>query len=118
MLEGFEDYTYELDKNEKELLPFFVEGLKVRVGKEKAITNKAMRAILNAKDIVIADSRVRKIINHIRRHDLVPGLIATSKGYYVSINKDEVIMYIKCLLSRENAVCTIRGMIQKYLGTL
>ena len=69
MINGFEGYTDELSDHEKELLPAFIAGLKTKIGKENAITNKAIQKAFQENDkwnISIPDARVRKIINFIR----------------------------------------------------
>jgi hypothetical protein len=103
MIEGFEKYTEELSEDEKALLPSFVRGLKGKKGKQNAITNKAIQAAFQAHEkwqIKIPDARVRKIINHIRVNGLVKGLCASSKGYYVASNQQELEEYLEGLSQR------------------
>ena len=42
--------------------------------------------------------RIRKIINHIRLNGLVPGLMATSEGYYIATTPEELDEYMKACL--------------------
>lgn len=101
MITGFTHQTEPLNEVEKELLPKFIIGLQKRVGAENAITNDAIRkAFKENAQINIPDSRVRKIINHIRINGLVPLLCANSKGYYVAKNGQEINSYIKGLNER------------------
>lgn len=105
MLSQFEDYTQELSKEEKKILPIVVNGLKKCIGKEKAYTNKAItQAIKMRYHIKVSDARLRKIIQYIRTKDLVPLLIASSKGYYVSNDKEEIREYINSLNQRLNSI--------------
>ena len=105
MLNHFEDYTQELSKEEKRILPIVVNGLKKCTGKHKAFTNKSItKAIENRYDIKVSDARLRKIIQYIRNNDLVPLLIASSKGYYVSNDKEEIRDYINSLNQRLNSI--------------
>ena len=64
----------------------------------------------------IDEIRVRKLINHIRVNGLVNCLIATSKGYYRAINKDEICEYIASLKSREDAIRAVRRSLEKQAG--
>jgi hypothetical protein len=48
------------------------------------------------------------MIQFIRSNDLVVGLIATSKGYYVAKTVEEIEFWINSLKSRENAIRNIR----------
>lgn len=103
MIEGFEKYTEELSEDEKALLPAFVAGLKSKKGKANAITNKAIQAAFQANEkwqMKIPDARVRKIINHIRVNGLVNGLCASSNGYYVAADQNELKEYLDGLRQR------------------
>jgi hypothetical protein len=61
----------------------------------------------------ITDARVRKLINHIRVHDLVPCLIATSQGYYIAESEQELKEYEASLLGCEEAIRNVRLSIQR-----
>ena len=106
MITGFEEQTKPLTDQEREvfLLPI-INGLRVKVGKEKAVTNKDIVRGLKANcDIKIGEARVRKMINYIRNNDIIPCLIATSKGYYIAETKDEMLDYIDSLYGRVEAI--------------
>jgi hypothetical protein len=100
MIKNFETVTHELTDKEAQLLPMFIKGLQTKVGKENAITNKRMRERLEAHGISVPDSRVRKIINHIRINGLVKCLCSTSKGYFVAKDEQEVKDYLEGLGQR------------------
>ena len=106
MITGFEEQTEPLTDQEREVfLPPIIKGLRVKVGKEKAVTNKDIVRGLKANcDIKICEARVRKMINHIRNNDIIPCLIATSKGYYIAETKDEMLDYIGSLYGRVEAI--------------
>ena len=115
MINGFQEQTEPLTEYEEtQLLPQIVRGLSLKVGKNNAVTNTAivrgMKANLNLK---VTEPRVRKIINHIRIHDLVPCLIATSQGYYVAESEQELKDYEESLLGREEAIHSVRMSIQR-----
>lgn len=106
MITGFEEQTEPLTDQEREVfLPPIIKGLRVKVGKEKAVTNKDIVRGLKANcDIKIGEARVRKMINYIRNNDIIPCLIATSKGYYIAETKDEMLDYIDSLYGRVEAI--------------
>ena len=103
MIIGFTTETEPLNDDERKLLPQFVNGLRTKIGKEKAITNKEIRAKFKERGVSIPDSRVRKIINHIRINGLVELLCASSKGYYIAKNDKEINEYMIGLKSRIEA---------------
>ena len=119
MLKGFESHTEPLTNYEiNEILPRMIGGLSRRLGIEQAISNRQIIEILRNKGLSTTDARIRKIINYIRVNDLVPGLIAASKGYYVSKNPKEIRGYIQTLAGREQAIRAIRVKTEKYLDSI
>lgn len=119
MIIGFEDLTYDLTEIEQQvLLPIIIRGLLKKNGKEHAVTNKSIVAGMEKRGYKITDIRVRKIINYIRVKNLIPGLLASSKGYYVSTDPQEVAKYIQSLRERNNQVERIIEVMQQYLNTL
>lgn len=108
MIKGFDRETQPLTEYELGvLLPLLIEGLQTKLGRENAVTNKH---IVNAlKDAYkLNEARVRKIINHIRTNDLVPGLIATSEGYFIATTEAELLEYEESLKGREDAIREVR----------
>jgi len=119
MLTGFENQTYELTDYERTtLLPLFLKGFSNKFGKDKAVTNKKMVESLKKKGFEITDTRVRKLINYIRTNHLIPGLIATSNGYFISADAVEVSKYISSLSGRENEIRRVKEGMEAYLKTL
>lgn len=108
MINGFEDFTYELSDKEKRILPWFVNGLKVKIGKEKAVTNKEMCAGFLRLGQIVSEARARKIISHIRINGLVKNLIATSKGYYIEPDLERRRVYVESLNQRIRAIEAVR----------
>lgn len=107
MIEGFEDFTAPLSEKERELVRPLVLGLKTKIGKAMAITNREIQARMKEKGYSITGARVRKIINHIRWNDLVPNLIASSRGYYVSNDAKELKMYKESLKKRGESIIAL-----------
>lgn len=114
-LKGFEEITDDLSDYERyTLVDVFVRGFQKKIGKERAVTNRQIVKSLKGK-YKISDTRVRKIVNYIRTHNLLPGLIATSKGYYISQDITELKDYIQSLMGRENEIRRVRKSMVDYL---
>ena len=115
MINGFQEQTEPLTEYEEQtLLPQLVRGLQTKIGKAMSVTNKAIIDGMNRNlGLKITDARVRKLINHIRVHDLVPCLIATSQGYYIAESEQELRDYEESLLGREAAIRSVRLSIQR-----
>ena len=116
MIQGFSEQTKPLtDYEDKVILPLIVQGLHGKVGKSKAITNKAMCSALKSYGCKIDSPRIRKIINHIRLSGMVIGLIATSEGYYIAETRKELEDYLRSLEGREGAIHAVRKSLEKQL---
>ena len=114
MIKGFDNETSPLTEYEKEtLLPVVMCGLSVKMGKGRAVTNNYIICRLKAQGFKVDAPRLRKVINHIRTNDLIPGLIATSDGYYVATDEQELIDYEDSLLGRESAIREVRKSIAR-----
>jgi len=105
MLEGFEDLTAELTLYEQhQILPTVTNGLSKKIGKAMAVTNARICEGLATRGKHIAGPRLRKVINYIRNTGLVPGLVASSEGYYVADNPEEMESWLKSLRGRRAAL--------------
>lgn len=115
MLNNFEDITHELTAEEKNtILPIIVNGLNLCIGKSKAYTNKQIVDAVKGKyNIKLNGPRLRKLIQYIRINDLVPLLVATSKGYYVSEDKEEIRDYIHSLEQRLHSIHNTTNSLKK-----
>lgn len=82
MIKGFSEETQPLTEYERKvILPIILEGLKTKIGKANAVTNKYI--ISRLRDSYKIDAaRLRKIINHIRTNDLLPGLMQGKGAYF------------------------------------
>lgn len=111
MITNFEIITSELDRYEQRLVSVFADILKDHVGKENAITNKRMREkLLTNNNINIKPARVRKIIHFLRVKDVFQNyaLLASSQGYYLSNNPEEIDKQIESLEQRMNSIDDVR----------
>ena len=108
MIINFEEITFELTDIEVETtLPKVVEILSSATNLQRAITNEKIIFLLKQQDIKCSSPRIRKIIHEIRIHHLVPHLIATSKGYYITSDIEEVRKYIVSLQQRIRSITEI-----------
>lgn len=105
MILTFENQTHKLTEYEyKVVMPILVEGLKKKIGKSKAITNNKICSALKEKGYKVTEPRIRKIIYFIRQYNAVPMLIASSKGYWVTNDINEVKDWLESLESRIEAI--------------
>ena len=96
------------EQEEKVILPLVLQGLRKKVGKANAVTNRTIVQRLNIAGHQTSEARIRKIINHIRTADLLPGLIATSAGYFLATSEAELLDYEESLIGREDAIKQVR----------
>lgn len=117
MIEGFEDFTSELNEKELELIPVMVKAFR-KYGKDNPIKAKDIVAKFNESaasvNIELSGPRLRKMCNYIRTNGLLP-LIATSNGYYVSYDKKEIEAQISSLMARSNSIKRCADGLQKIL---
>ena len=119
MIITFEIQTKPLTEYEKDtLLPIMVKCLSKHIGKDKVITNAEMCAKMAIYGYKIGETRVRKIINHIRNNGLVECLIATGKGYYVTESIQEMETYIESVKNREDAIRAMRLSMEEQLSKM
>jgi len=116
MINGFENQTIELNENEHKIVSIVVDRFKTKPGIKNIVTNNQIIEGLKLKHgIEIKDSRVRKVIQFIRVNNLIPGLIATSKGYYSTDDIEELESWIESMIQRENAMKETRKAIENHL---
>jgi len=109
MITNFEKITEELTIDEQKIVNILVKRFREKQGRQNEITNKKIVAALwNHYQIKTTEPRIRKIINFIRIRSLLPGLIATSSGYYLTANPKELETYIQSLKDREEAIRAVR----------
>ncbi len=101
MIKGFDQETQPLNDYEMGvLLPLLVRGLRTKIGRENAVTNKHIVNTLKG-SYKLNDARVRT-------NDLIPGLIATSEGYFIAQSEAELLEYEESLKGREDAIRAVR----------
>lgn len=123
MLHGFKKQTAPLTTEEKILVPILIDILKDKHGIDKAIISDELCQLLSpytkifAKPIEIGGARLRKMINYIRMNDLLIGLVASNKGYYITHKPEEIKAYISSLSGRERAIRRLRIHVERYYRT-
>ena len=108
MIKGFETITADLSQDEVDMVQPIINGLKSKQGKDKAITGAKI-----CKAMGLGGPRLRKIINHIRTNNLLPGLCSTSNGYFVAQNIYEMQDYIISLRQRIKAQVEVLNALEK-----
>ena len=115
MITNFEEYTKELTVEEMKLLPLLMSGFKKRT-KENPVKAPEIIAGINKTGVAkITEPRLRKLCNFIRSKSILP-LIATSNGYYISYDPDEVSRQIQSLEERASAIMESTKGLKKFLN--
>ena len=119
MIQNFEHITEPLTEEEKKLIPILINGFKTKT-KENSITGSEVVDSINRKKESLgltknfSEPRLRKLTNFIRSAGILP-IIATSNGYYVSYDKDEIRLQITSLEERAAAILNSANGLKKYL---
>jgi len=114
MINGFEEQTHDLTEDEMKVIPILVKGFKTLVGKEKAMTaGQIGDQIKEYHGTTVSGPRLRKMVNYIRINHMVPLLVASSKGYYVSDDQQEMLDYIQSLKDRAGAIQEVADSLTK-----
>ena len=95
------------------LLPILMKGLETKRGRMNAVTSNQIVQGLRSQGLKITHRDVCSLINHIRRNDLVVGLMASTVGYYITDNERELIDYEGSLLRREESIREVRMSIER-----
>ena len=105
-----------LDGKEETLLPIVIDILKRHTCRDKAISNEEIRDITTQMGYEdIGQIRMRMIINHIRKNNLLQCVIGCNYGYYISTDEEEIKKYIEDLKDRELAISSTRETIENQL---
>lgn len=105
-INNFEKETHQITELEIEMSNYISSRISGNIGKDSAVTSNIIRkALLNKYDKNITGSRIRKMINFIRRKKDFNGcLVASSNGYYIERNKEQIEIYIESLRQRAEAI--------------
>lgn len=116
MITNFEQYTFELNAIEKRASKY-IEALLRTTGEiysNRELATKIYQRSGELKEYKFHDSRIRSIINYLRRTS-APNIIATSNGYKITDNKDELMKYHQSLTERIEAMEIIANQVHFYI---
>ena len=118
MITNFEEITAYLTPEEKELTLSIMQIL-MKLKKSKPMLSSEIVELINKKHFVGASNKftgvkLRKYCNYIRSKSLLP-IIATSNGYYVSYDKNEIALQIESLEQRSEAILNSVNGLKFYL---
>jgi hypothetical protein len=96
-------------------VPVVVTIIGKQIGSDNAIKNADIQSeIFNAINYQADAVQIRRIINYIRKRSIVPLLISSSRGYFVSQNDAEVAQYVATLQSRANEIlCAVKERVEE-----
>lgn len=117
MITGWKEFTYELTEFESHtLLPIVIEAWeKKKIGELVNMSSmiKGMNDYLAKHNILVGKKkkklakvsgpRMRKLIHQIRVKGIFPNLVANSKGYFLTDNKEEILAFIKSCEERASS---------------
>lgn len=108
MITNFEEYTFELNDNELKLIPILIRGFNTHSESNPIKATEIIKQmndylVQNNAKIRLTQPRLRKCCNYIRSNGMIP-LIATSRGYYVSTDKEIIRTQIDSLIQRANSI--------------
>lgn len=106
MIRNFESQTKPLtDWEQTTLLPIMVQELsKHRSGKNAIKSDRLAIIVQEACGQKPNGARIRKVVNHIRVCGIIPCLCATSDGYYVAANINEISDCVTSLRQRARQI--------------
>ena len=114
MIQGFETQTAPLSDYERgTLLPLIIRGLSTKVGIANVIAGSTIVRKMKALGYKLDGPRLRKIVNHIRTRDLIPGLVSNGQGYFVATKASEIDECINSLQGRVDATQAIIKALQR-----
>jgi hypothetical protein len=107
MVIGFEELTAHLSEEEIKVAKALAIKLASLKGPEQAMNNRQLRDYLWEIGVYTSAVRIRRMINYIRVHGLVSNVIASSHGYYVARDWEEVERYVASLRQRASAILAV-----------
>jgi hypothetical protein len=115
MLTNFQEITKELTDIESQILPSIIKSFQ-KYTIENPIKEPAIVARFNESGmgVKLSGVRLRKIVNHIRCNKILP-IIATSKGYFVSYDKDVIESQVESLRQRANSINNCADALEKFI---
>lgn len=118
MLPNFESHTKDLNSEDKKAVPFLQ-----RILETKTIDNPIVSYLLieetnmllkQVKLKPINDVKLRKLVNYMRTHDILP-ICSTSNGYFVSYDEKVLQLQIVSLSKRGNAILSCAYGLERFI---
>jgi hypothetical protein len=126
MLVNFEHVTENLNSEDKKIVPYLQKVLETKTIDKPAVseiivweTNMLIRQAIStnnhsAKIKKINDVKLRKLINYMRTHDILP-VCSTSKGYFISYDKKVLEKQIVSLSQRANSIMSCAYGLERFI---
>jgi hypothetical protein len=126
MLVNFEHVTENLNSEDKKIVPYLQKVLETKTIDKPALseiivweTNMLIRQAIStgnhsAKIKKINDVKLRKLINYMRTHDILP-VCSTSKGYFISYDKKVLEKQIVSLSQRANSIMSCAYGLERFI---
>src|SRR6187399_3136288 len=104
---NFEDTTEALTEKELSALPYVIEGLKRCDKAQKSGEVCDLIDMIYAKEhgepLLVTGVKLRKFVSYIRVNGLLP-IIATSRGYFITEDQEEIKKQVKSLYERASQI--------------
>jgi hypothetical protein len=126
MLVNFEHVTENLNSEDKKIVPYLQKVLETKTIDKPALseiivweTNMLIRQAIStgnhsAKIKKINDVKLRRLINYMRTHDILP-ICSTSKGYFISYDKKVLEKQIVSLSQRANSIMSCAYGLERFI---
>jgi hypothetical protein len=126
MLVNFEHVTENLNSEDKKIVPYLQKVLETKTIDKPAVseiivweTNMLIRQAIStgnhsAKIKKINDVKLRRLINYMRTHDILP-VCSTSKGYFISYDKKVLEKQIVSLSQRANSIMSCAYGLERFI---
>jgi|LakMenEpi03Aug12_release.lakeMendotaPanAssembly.Ray.scaffolds.fasta_scaffold37458_13 hypothetical protein len=126
MLVNFEHVTQNLNSEDKKIVPYLQKVLETKTIDKPALseiivweTNMLIRQAIStgnhsAKIKKIDDVKLRRLINYMRTHDILP-VCSTSKGYFISYDKKVLEKQIVSLSQRANSIMSCAYGLERFI---
>ncbi len=119
MITNFEEITKELTEQELKLVSVLIKGFKLHDKSTPIKAPEILKCINSKKELYglkkdITSVMIRKYCNFIRVNGLIP-LIATSSGYYISYDKEDIKKQMQSLYERAKSIKDSADGLRKFL---
>lgn len=126
MLVNFEHVTQNINSEDKKIVPYLQKVLETKTIDKPALsgiliaeTNMLIRQAIvsgtQSADIKkLTDVKLRKLINYMRTHDILP-VCSTSKGYFISYDEKVIKKQIVSLSQRANSIVSCAYGLERFI---